>query len=365
MRPSFLLSRSVRRGRRLLPPLGSPGARVPRRFRRVVGPFGAAGLALGVTVTAVLAGGGAGHASPDRSAGAVRAIAPDRSVESGSVSRIASDAGAAEAFRAGELGVAEAPLPAGIAAARVDLAARTASILGLPAATRRTATRVVDQFGGRTYDEVTEYDARDRLLSLQRFDVDGRLLAAVRFGWHSDGGPSLAGGNAVRQRAERLATALGLAMGGVPRVVTVPSGAGWTVAWDRTVDGVPVPGDGLRIQLWPDGSVHGVTRSERTLADRPTGLLDATRARSIAEAQLEAWFRGDARGHMAISGLSLAWVPPNDTFAPAGPDAPGSVLRLAWVVRAGASGSLADSLRALEIYLDAGTGAVIGGDILE
>jgi hypothetical protein len=131
------------------------------------------------------------------------------------------------------------------------------------------------------------------------------------------------------------------------------------------VDGVPVPGDGLRIQLWPDGSVHGLTRSERALADRPAAALDAVRARSIAEAQLGTWFRGGVGGGMTIAGLGLAWVPPNDTFAPAGPDAPDSVLRLAWVVRATASGQLTDTLRALEIYVDAGSGAVIGGDILE
>lgn len=365
MRPSFLLTRSVRPGRRLLPPLGRPCGHATRSFRLVAGPLGAAGLALGVTVTAVLAGGAAGDGSTGRRTDAVRTVGSDRSVEAGSVGRIAANGSTAEAFRAGELGISEAPLPGAIAAARVDLAARTASILGLPAATRRTATRVADEFGGRTYDEVTEYDAGDRLVSLQRFDVGGRLLAAVRFGWRSAGGAALAGETAVRQRAERLAVTLGLAPGGVPRVVTAPSGAGWTVAWDRTVDGVAVPGDGLRIQLWPDGSVHGLSRSERALADRPAGLLDAARARSLAEAQLGTWFGGDARGHMAISGLSLAWVPPNDTFAPAGPDAPGAVLRLAWVVRAGASGPLAESLRALEIYLDAGTGAVIGGDILE
>jgi hypothetical protein len=67
---------------------------------------------------------------------------------------------------------------------------------------------------------------------------------------------------------------------------------------------------------------------------------------------------------VTLTGLALAWVPPNDTFAPTAPDAPGAVLRLAWVVRAATSGGLSDSLRGLEIYLDAADGSVFGGDIL-
>ena len=112
--------------------------------------------------------------------------------------------------------------------------------------------------------------------------------------------------------------------------MAAPSSAGWTVAWDRRVAGIPVPGDGLRIQLWPDGSVHGLTRSERTLAARPAVLLDEARARAVVRGALDTWFTGDARGQVAVGGIALAWVPPNDTFA-AGPDAPSPVLRLAWV----------------------------------
>jgi hypothetical protein len=134
------------------------------------------------------------------------------------------------------------------------------------------------------------------------------------------------------------------------------------VAWDRTVAGVP--GDGLRIQLWPDGSVHGITRSERVLAPRPGVLLDEASVRLSAEAQLDRWFHGNARREVTMAGLALAWMPPNDTFAPVGPDAPGAVLRLAWVARVTTSGGLIDNLRGHEIYLDAGDGSTFGGDIL-
>jgi hypothetical protein len=344
---SLALSRITRSFR----PFSSP-VRLPfhaTRVGRLAGPLGATLVVAGATVTAAVGGSAAGTMAASGAGDASGAVTA---------------ALAAEPFAAGQLGVVDAPLPAVAAAAQVERATRTGSLLGLPSATRRSASRIVDRFGGRTYDEVAEYDAQGRLISLQRFDPDGRLLAAVRFGLRGDGGAPLAGAVGARQRAERLVSTLGLDAAGTPRIVAAPSNVGWTVAWDRVVGGIPVPGDGLRIQLWPDGSVHGLARSERTLAPRPAVLLEAARARSIAEAKLDSWFAGQTRGDASVSGLALAWVPPNDTFAVAAPDAPAAVLRLAWVVRVTTGGTLSDSLRALEIYVDAGDGSVLGGDVL-
>ena len=353
MRATLALPRTTRSLRPLRARLGT------MRIRLLAGPPVAAIVVAGATVTAVLGGSGAAGAP-------AAATAASAAGEASGVGDPAFDAAAlaSRPFQAGEQGVVEARLPAIAAAAQVERASRTGSLLGMPAAARRDARRVVDRFGGRTYDEVAEYDARDRLISLQRFGLDGRLLAAVRFGLRGDGGPPLHGTAGARLRAERLAASLGLEAAGTPRIVAAPSNAGWSVAWDRVVAGIPVPGDGLRIQLWPDGSVHGLTRSERALAPRPAVLLDDPRARASAEAQLDRWFHGSARREVALTGLALAWVPPNGTFAPVWPDAPGAVLRLAWVARVTTRGGLADNLRGLEIYLDAGDGSVFGGDIL-
>jgi hypothetical protein len=62
--------------------------------------------------------------------------------------------------------------------------------------------------------------------------------------------------------------------------------------------------------------------------------------------------------------LELAWMAPNDTFAPSRPDAPAATLRLSWVARVATTAALADSLRGLELYLDAGDGSLLGGDVL-
>lgn len=334
MRRSLALPSPIRR---LPPPI-----RQRPRVGRLAAPLGAGVVLAGASVTVVLGGSTAAAPGP----AAAEAVAT-----------------AAEPFRAGEQGVISTPLASVAARAQLERASRTGSLLGLPAAARRSAARVLDRFGGRTYDEVAEYDAANRLVSLQRFDTNGRLLAVVRFGLRGDGGPAL-GAVAARVRAERLATTLGLETAGSPRVVAAPSNGGWTVAWDRVVGGIPVPGDGLRIQLWSDGSVHGLARSERALAPVPAVRLDEARARSVVLAQLDAWFHGDRRREVFLAGLSLAWVAPNDTFATAAPDAPSPTLRLAWVARMTTRGTLAENLRALEVYIDAGVGSVIGGDIL-
>jgi hypothetical protein len=58
-------------------------------------------------------------------------------------------------------------------------------------------------------------------------------------------------------------------------------------------------------------------------------------------------------------------VAPNDTWDPGRPDAPDATLRLAWVVRLEAAGTLAERMRMVEFWLDAGDGALLGGDIAE
>lgn len=235
--------------------------------------------------------------------------------------------------------------------------------LGLaePAASR--AERVTDRFSGTTYDEVTGTDDAGRALHLQRFDDRGRLVAAVAFGWQSVGGRPLADARAAGARGSRLAADLGLEVAGPPDVVRGPEDGGWTVAWPRAADGIPVSGDGVRIELWADGRIHAVARTERALAPRPSTILDEAAARERAAATLADLF-GAFAGEVGISGLALGWVAPNGAFDPTAPDAPGSTLRLAWVVEARTAGGLAESLRAVRLFLDADTGALIGGDVL-
>jgi hypothetical protein len=270
---------------------------------------------------------------------------------------------AVDRFVAGGPVTERTPVTPERAASALALAAAARTRLGLPEPATSRVEQVVDRFDGTTYDEVTGRDRTGRTLHLERFDARGRLVGAVAFGWQATGGTPMASAAAARARGDRLAADLGLGTSGTPDVRQVPGDTGWTLTWPRVVDGVPVMGDGIRVDLWPDGRMHAVVRTEHPLAVRPSETLDEATARDRANATLATIF-GSGSGQVAISTLGLGWVAPNDAFDPTGPDAPGATLRLAWVAEARTSGELAEGLRAVKLFLDAGTGMLIGGDIL-
>jgi hypothetical protein len=271
---------------------------------------------------------------------------------------------AADPFVAGQRAVEQATMPAAAEAAALHRAERSSADLGLPTPARRSAARLADRFDQRVVDEVTEYDGRGRPSAIEQFDERGALLSVVRLGWQPGAGPGLTDHGQALGQARKVAVAVGLPADGAAQVRPAPNGSGFIVAWDRAVDGIPVPGDGLRVVLWPDGSLHNLSRSERTLAPRPAMLLGRAAAHSAIDDRLDAWFPGAPRRQVDVTSLELAWVAPNDMFVPDRPDAPSPILRLAWVGRATTRGALSASLRGLEIYLDAGDGSLLGGDIL-
>ena len=67
----------------------------------------------------------------------------------------------------------------------------------------------------------------------------------------------------------------------------------------------------------------------------------------------------------AIQGMNLEWVGPNAAFDPAKVGATNEPYRLAWVANVQPSGSIADVVRLITLYVDAGDGTVIGGDVVE
>lgn len=271
---------------------------------------------------------------------------------------------AADPFTAGQPSTRSLPLDATGQARAVARLRALGPGLGLPAAARHAAARLEDRVEHATYDEVTGFDAADRAVSVARFELDGRLRTAVRLGWRLGErvGPDVAPA-AVPALAERLARSAGLVPIGRP-VVTRQQSTGWLVAWPRTVSGVPVVADGLRVTLWSDGSFHSLARSERPLAASPATVIDEARVRALAAAKLDAWFPAPDRGGLTVEQPSLAWVAPNDTFEPALPDAPAATLRLAWVASVRATGPAAGRVEAVELWFDAGDGRLLGGDVL-
>ena len=235
--------------------------------------------------------------------------------------------------------------------------------LGLDPPARRTVERVADRRETRTYVEVTDFDGRGRPFAVLRYGTDGRLAAAVRLGWVVGPGRPLGTAAEAVAAGMRLVRSVGVEPIGLPQA-TRWSGGGWTVAWSRVADGVPIPGDGLRVQLWADGSFHALASSDRLLAARPAATRTRAEAEAAVERLLDRWIPVGSRAGTRIVEAALAWVAPNDTFDSARPDAPGEVLRLAWVVRVQTGGSLAGALRGLEVAIDAGDGSLLGGDVL-
>ena len=231
--------------------------------------------------------------------------------------------------------------------------------LGITATTHR-ATRLDDRFEHRIVDEVTSLDGRGREVALSRFELDGTVAMAVALGWQSRGGRALAGPDAAA-KATGFARAAGFTGLGQPDVRASAGAGGWSAAWPRMVDGVAVNGDGLRILLWSDGTFHGLTRTERPLAAAPVARLARADATGAAERFVAGRMPGSAAG-LRVASVEQAWIAPNDMFDPAAPDAPAETLRLAWIVRFESHGTLAERLRGVEVWIDAGDGRILGGD---
>jgi hypothetical protein len=269
---------------------------------------------------------------------------------------------AADPFVAGGLSTRRVAL-ATTDADRAKARGRTLAVtLGLPGV-RQTAVRLDDRFEHRTYDEVTSFDATGRAVAVSRFEPGGAVAMALVLGWNPGRGNAV-DHSAAGARGLAVARAAGLSMSGAATVVASTGSGGWSVAWQRVVDGVPVRGDGVRVALWADGSFHGLSRMERPLSATPAQSIAAGTAKQIAQTWIGGRFGSEA-SNVRIIAVDRAWVAPNDVFGASRADAPAEVLRLAWIVRLETRGVPAEHLRSVELWLDAGDGALIGGDVIE
>ena len=273
---------------------------------------------------------------------------------------VASQAG--DPFVAGGPSTRVIPAPTDQLSRAAAHARGVAVALGLPGMSQQVA-RVDDRFDHRTYDEVTSFDAAGRAVAVSRFDLDGTVALAVALGWH----PANPGGideSAAVRLAGGLARAAGLVPSGAPKARESTGAGGWSISWPRVVAGAVVRGDGVRISLWPDGSFHGLTRTERTLAAVPARRIGRAEGLSAAGRVIEDAF-GSAAPGLRTTAVDEAWVAANGTFGGSGLDAPAETLRLAWIVRFDAEGALAERLHAVEVWIDEVDGHLLGGDVAE
>ena len=260
-----------------------------------------------------------------------------------------------------------APRPATVAgidaSQAVFLAAQLDGRLGLTEPASRSVLQAVDPGTGTNVAEVTELNAAAVPTMISRFDSTGGLVSAVRLGFVAPPAIAIASAD-VSGAASAILGKVGISTTGSPSVSPRAAG-GWLVRWVRQVGALPVPGDGIGVQLDPDGSFHGIVRTQHGLAPMPTSTIDAATARRLGSARLDAWLPAAVRSEATISSVGQAWIAPNDTFGDVIPAGSGATLRLAWIVRVTMSGSLADTVAGLEMAFDAGTGTPLGGDLLE
>jgi len=269
---------------------------------------------------------------------------------------------AGDRYRAGEPASTRSILPAAEASRVRERGIARARKLGIPAGTHSRAARVVDRFAGTVLDELVTLDAGGRRVGIVRMRPDGRVVSAIRLGWHAPADRPIRASEAVA-RATGLAATARLAAHG-PAAVRRTADAGWRVTWPRTVDGTPVLGDGASVTLFADGTFHAAAERERVLAPAPATRLGRADAERVARERLRTLLGPGEGARARIVASHLAWVAPNDTFDAGAPDAPAPILRLAWVVDVRPTGTLAERLLALELYLEAGGGNLIGGDLL-
>ena len=129
----------------------------------------------------------------------------------------------------------------------------------------------------------------------------------------------------------------------------------WQVSWPRTASGYAVPGDGVFVNVFRGGQFAGLSVFDSPLAAIPVTLITPAQARSAALAAVTR--SRTARGITAATPV-VEWRAPNNLFDPTKSDAPDYTLVLVYRVPLTIDG---DEPLSIDVFVDAGTGAVVGG----
>ena len=237
-----------------------------------------------------------------------------------------------------------------------------ADLLGFPRGPNHKTRHVTDQNVGNDFDEVVESNNAGNALSRIRFDSHGRLSNAVRLDLDFASpprSPKIDRGAAL-DIVNGLVQSLSMRAAGAALDAAADDTGGWAFEWPRLKDGVPVRGDGSQVRLLPDGRPWAVSETFHDLADGPEVVMPSARASAIVEQIM----RGSDvdMDQMDVQDPTLMWVLPNNWWAGAQELVTGSTARLAWVVSVETSGDMADQIRLVVLFVDAGDGTILGGD---
>jgi hypothetical protein len=256
----------------------------------------------------------------------------------------------------------ERPLPslpadAARAMSEADGWARQLGIAGQAASARR-----VEDAKLREVAEVVELSAAGRVTAIISIEpASRRVRSVVRVDWKSDFDQPRVDAAKADAAARALARGFGITPPATPADVSWDSGMqAWEARWPRVIDGIEALGAGLVVHVHQGGQLKALRVFDWPHAPASLFRLEpaaATRA-------VERWTRSlrlERFADFRMAAPVLAWVNGNDFVDPGKPDAEDTTLRLAYVVRMSyrPTGWTSDHLT--EIYVDAGSGELIGG----
>ena len=268
--------------------------------------------------------------------------------------------GAPDGWRAGQDPRRPLPLSAADAAQARARAAALGRALGL-AGQPEDPARELDRFAGREIDSTALSDHGRRTAVMIHDVASGRVRAVANLAWRPEDDRPLLDRAGVAVAARGLAAAAGVrAPAAAPAIQWDEASDAWEARWPRIVEGVPIPSNDLVVRVRRSGQLASLSAPESPLAAAPPSRIPAARAEAVARAF--ATTHGLERlGKLTVSAQGLAWVEANAYVDPGAADAPDPTLRLCQVVRLTLPPA-ADGPRLIELYVDAGSGDIVGGD---
>jgi len=242
-------------------------------------------------------------------------------------------------------------------------AASTRDALGLPSGVAREGRHVIDRNQADEYDAVSELDAAGAPIVEIRFSPSGGLTLAVRLDRGRGAGTGLTASKASAAARRGLA-AVGIAPVGAESVDADAVQGGWQIHWDRSQRGIGVRGDETRVHVLADGSIGSVARVDHPLAAEPERRIGSDAARRAVAACADTWFAGTESGYR-LDPPALQWIEPNGLFDGSTPMASAAPYRLAWVIDLRPTGPAALSVGLVTVFVDAGDGSLLGGDVVQ
>jgi hypothetical protein len=261
------------------------------------------------------------------------------------------------AGEAAEQAVPLAPATRGTLGRRAEALGRALGIPGRAGGTNRVFNRVE----ARTLDEVDLVSADGRATGHVKLDATtGVLRSAVHLDWRAGYDVQAVGLAAAPRHAARIAAAAGVAVPGTRPTTAWDDGmTAWHVRWKRTISGVPATG-GTSVWVFPGGQVKAIAVSEPAAEAAPDSTVDAAHASEAVRAYVVRHGIDRFRA-LAFDAPALRWVAGNDFVTIDKADAPEPTLRLAWVVRFRYDVPGWRLPHQVELYVDAGSGELIGG----